>query len=189
MLSSATCHLQSPDFPPFLLTRDFFFFYLFPNTSALVFWPFFCTTSFRLKSFFISCRGARQRAETAWGRSSIRLSHGSIGGRGAPGFTPRWCRHWGNEKKNNNVYYVSMQTNFGQPKQPPCINLWSCSQKVYLLRIMMDDKTLSRLSRSFLNVHQYIRMFAVNVKVTWQLLNSKGPSIHTFSFQWYVMLL
>lgn len=98
---------------------EIFFFYLFPNTSALVFWPFFCTTSFRLKSFFISCRGARQRAETAWGRSSIRLSHGSIGGRGAPGFTPRWCRHWGNEKKNNNVYDVSMQTNFGQPKHPP----------------------------------------------------------------------
>lgn len=102
---------------------EIFFFYLFPNTSALVFWPFFCTTSFRLKSFFISCRGARQRAETAWGRSSIRLSHGSIGGRGAPGFTPRWCRHWGNEKKTMSITFLCRQTlvNLNTPLYTPVV--------------------------------------------------------------------
>lgn len=68
--------------------------YSLPKISALVFRFFFFSTSASGNTLFSSSSGARQRSLMTSGRSRMPFSHGSMGGRGVPGFTARWCRHW-----------------------------------------------------------------------------------------------
>lgn len=67
--------------------------YSLPKIWALVFIFFFFSTSVRGNFLFISANGALQRSWMASGRSSTAFSHGSMSGRGEPGFTARWWRH------------------------------------------------------------------------------------------------
>lgn len=68
--------------------------YSLPKTSALVFRFFFFSTSVSGNTLFSSSSGAWQHSPMTPGRSRTAFSHGSMGGRGVPGFTARWCRHW-----------------------------------------------------------------------------------------------
>ncbi len=99
--------------------------HLLPNTSALVFCSFFFTTTFSGNLVLTSCRGAWQRADTAWGRSRTLFSRGSTGGRGSSGFTPRWCKHW--ERKPRKDQWDPLQRQHGFHSQchtPESLYYW-----------------------------------------------------------------
>lgn len=77
--------------------------YSLPKISALVFRFFFFSTTVRGNFLLTSSRGALQRSLMTSGRSRAAFSHGSMGGRGVPRLTARWCRHWRTEKSGLNV--------------------------------------------------------------------------------------
>lgn len=84
--------------------------YSLPKISALVFRFFFFSTSVSGNTLFSSSSGAWQRSLMTSGRSRMPFSHGSMGGRGVPGFTARWCRHWKTARVEKQIQDETEQT-------------------------------------------------------------------------------